>query len=353
MPRFLTVLLLTIEILSQLILPGISFKLPFQFLFPFVPSADINNKRNSGKDTSVNFIRVKDNQQNPIDVPKSPITSPSPSRSSTKVTTSIKRTRSVNPWSLPKLKRSDIRNIKLLFLLSLISVETSTELFVRMPQEIIYGSTPMPITSRKGESSVVVIFPGAGGPDIHTETLKNRIISADRAKGVKRLVTVYDWRPWLGSFLRASFDGQQVGKRVCKQLALDEAQQGNLKHLHAIGISVGSFAADSCVKAYKKTSENPGYTRATFLDPFTSKGIFGYGWGTRNFGKWADIAESYLNADDPVPTTNDPLNLAHTYDITNANLKKEFTPVKGESYHSWPGNEIYSRYFFPSVFESN
>ena len=38
--------------------------------------------------------------------------------------------------------------------------------------------------------------------------------------------------------------------------------------------------------------------------------MFGYGWGVKNFGTGvssADIVEDYLNTDDPVPTTSDPV----------------------------------------------
>jgi hypothetical protein len=40
----------------------------------------------------------------------------------------------------------------------------------------------------------------------------------------------------------------------------------------------------------------------------------------------ADIAEDYFNRDDPVPTTNEPLPLAYTFDVTNSALRSKFTP---------------------------
>lgn len=230
-----------------------------------------------------------------------------------------------------------MRNLKLCFLFGVLSLETGSELFVRMPQQWLYGSSPVPIVGREKDQSVVVIFPGAGGPDVHTENLKNKIMLSDRSHRVNRFVNVYDWQNWRGNFIRASFDGQAVGRKICSQLAHDEQNLGQIKHLHAVGVSVGAFAADSCIKAYKKESANPGTTRVTFLDPFTSKGIFGFGWGLANFGKGADIAEDYLNRDDMVPTTNDPLKQAFTIDVTDAPEKNKFQMVPGESFHSWPG----------------
>jgi hypothetical protein len=128
--------------------------------------------------------------------------------------------------------------------------------------------------------------------------------------------------------VRAAFDGQNVGEVIGKQLAANS----KLNNLHIIGISVGAFAADSCVKTYKELATNPGQVHLTLLDPFTSKGVFGYGWGLTHFGVGADVVVDYLNADDPVPTTNDPVVNAFTIDVTNSKSRDGFT----DSGHSWP-----------------
>jgi hypothetical protein len=242
-----------------------------------------------------------------------------------------------SPWSLPRISRTDKRNIKLLFLIGLLSIETSSELFVRIPLPVLYGATPPPIERTAKDKNILLVFPGAGGPDGYTEALKGKIKASDRLKNVDRLVKVYNWQKWTGNFIRASFDAQTVGRTVCSELAESEKEKGKIENLHVIGISVGSFAADSCIKAYNGLADEPGFTRATFLDPFTSKGIFGYGWGLRNFGATASFAEDYLNTDDSVPTTNDPLELAFTYDVTKSSLRDKFVPMNdGDSTHSWP-----------------
>eukprot|EP01038_Epipyxis_sp_PR26KG_P011277 gene11277-15129_t len=243
------------------------------------------------------------------------------------------------PWSFPTLSRPDRRNLKLLFLLGLISIETSSEIFVRIPQAVLYGSTPTPII-RDNLRDISIIFPGANGPDMYTDTLATSIRTNDIKNNINRDVYVYDWLKWRGNFIRASFDGQAVGRTVCSQLARDEINSGsNIKHVQAIGISVGAFAADSCIKAYNREirpeTVPPGSTRLTLLDPFTSKGIFGYGWGLTHFGKTATVVEDYLNRDDPVPTTSDPLQLAYTIDVTESESKNSLFP-KDESTHSWP-----------------
>jgi len=135
-----------------------------------------------------------------------------------------------------------------------------------------------------------------------------------------------------------------------------------LRNLNIIGISVGAFAADSCSKYYHETFSDsdagddgilmPASVHLTLLDPFTSKGVFGYAWGARNFGKTlegskfpsllkselaADVFDVYLNSDDPVPSTNDPIDNAYNFDVTKSAAKASFTPPEGQSMHSWPG----------------
>lgn len=214
---------------------------------------------------------------------------------------------------------------------SLIAFEASAEIYFRLPQDVIYGSHPTPIAQlRPTDKYDVIIFPGAGGPDQYTSALQESILRSDKKKGVVRQVVVYDWQQWRGNFLRAAFDSQLVGAAVGGQLA----QNAGLKNVHAIGISVGAFAADSCLKTYKSLAQQPSAsTHLTLLDPFTSKGPFGYGWGLKNFGLGADVVEDYLNSDDPVPTTNDPVSNAFTLDVTSSQAKRSFV---GDSYHSWP-----------------
>lgn len=43
----------------------------------------------------------------------------------------------------------------------------------------------------------------------------------------------------------------------------------------------------------------------------------------------ADFFEQYLNSDDPVPSTNDPLPNSVTYDVTYAEERKKFVPLPG------------------------
>ena len=199
------------------------------------------------------------------------------------------------------------------------------ELYSRIPQKLLFGSNPRPLEPFK-ETDVVLIFPGAGGPDENTSNLAKAIIDSDRSCGIKRHVEVYDWSPWRGNLIRASFDGQSVGKIIGKQLA---NEYKNVKSLHVMGVSVGAFAADSCSYTYQRTLRDnerkernakvhdpsgaskplAPYVRLTLLDPFTQRGLFGTKYGYKLFGKAATYCAHYLNTDDPVPSTNDPISL--------------------------------------------
>jgi hypothetical protein len=327
---------------------------------------------------------------------------------------------------------------KITFVVALILLESTVELYARIPQKWIYGSEPVPLvrsssgtssSSATGSSDLVLILPGAGGADDLTTQLQQKIRLSDSHSGIRRDIEVYDWLPWRGSFVRAAFDSQAVGRSLGKQLAQEFlASQKNgenrenrkndlpsttastpipMHSLQVIGISVGSFAADSCVKTFRaelaravEAPESP-VIGLTLLDPFTSKGIFGYGWGAKFFGadlalqhkvlqqpglfsgshkarststlqsgsalevsastqkgasrsvgigenfvvsedeeeesaSSADVFEVYLNSDDPVPTTNEPIPKAVVVDVTAAASKQLYKPASDHSMHDWP-----------------
>ena len=176
---------------------------------------------------------------------------------------------------------------------------------------------------------IVVIFPGAGGPDQFTSELEQTIIEQDTSANLigpaKRFIKVWDWTEHRGSILSAAFDGEAVGEAVAEAIH-DQVPLSLCRSIHSIGISVGGFAANAFGRKCKALSAP--YVRLTLLDPFCSRGILGNVYGAQNFGNNVDFAEHYLNTDDPVPTTNDPLPLCAVVDVTNAKEKSEFIPPK-------------------------
>ena len=220
------------------------------------------------------------------------------------------------------------------------------------------------INERKTEN-LILIFPGADGPDQFTEELELQLlanVSSERnispspisnifspARGQKKKkvpqcnVKTLDWKEFRGSLLTAAYDGEAFGEVaasiVCGDGDDDEGSQ--LRSVHCIGISVGVFAANACATEInrlrqRRTSSSAPYLRLTLLDPFTSRGLFGSGYGVLNFGKSVDYAEQYLNTDDPVPTTNKPLPLCACIDVTAAKERKSFKLPENETMHCWP-----------------
>mmetsp|Transcript_23808 Transcript_23808/g.36730 ORF Transcript_23808/g.36730 Transcript_23808/m.36730 type:complete len:296 (+) Transcript_23808:103-990(+) len=184
---------------------------------------------------------------------------------------------------------------------------------------------------------IVVIFPGAGGPDQFTSELceamkagRNEIeISGD----CHSCVEVFDWSEHRGSIATAAFDAEAVGESVA-DVIFNLNEVDSIRSIHSVGISVGGFAGNAFARRTKELGSK--YVRLTLLDPFCSRGLLGVGYGAKNFGLGVDFAEHYMNTDDPVPTTNDPLPNCAVIDVTNCNERKKFALPEGETMHTWP-----------------
>ena len=115
--------------------------------------------------------------------------------------------------------------------------------------------------------------------------------------------------------------------------------------VHVIGVSVGAFAADACARtctAIRAKGTHRPRVSLTLLDPFTARGVLGWGYGRRWFGTTVDYASQFLNSDDPVPSTNAPLPHCFVYDVTPA--KASFRLPKPYFGHAWP-IDFWSRRF--------
>ena len=233
-------------------------------------------------------------------------------------------------------------------LYSLLPVRVSNAFKLLPPPDLL----PDEVTNAK---RVAVLFPGYGGVDQNTD----RIIEEAQKEGVTAIC--YDWEAYRGNLVRAANNGISIGSKLGKQLAASK----KIEEVHFIGVSVGSFAANACLEAFaseiekqKKSGQRKQFqpmlqppenvaatgeeeqilpaTRATFLDPFTQKGLFGLGYGIKRFGLQAQYAEQYLNTDDPVPSTNEPCEQCAVFDITSCKAREDFVPLPEDNMHSWP-----------------
>jgi hypothetical protein len=168
-----------------------------------------------------------------------------------------------------------------------------------------------------------LVFHGSGGQDQYTDALMKKVQDSSRSC----YSSMIEWSQFSSNIFQASFNGQRIGRQAAARL-LQKAP--NLKSIQFIGISVGAFAADAATTEAKSMAKGGvPYLQLTLLDPFTQRGIFDFGYGSRTFGKSADYVEQYLNTDDPVPSTNSPLENAVCYDITNLRPDDIFG-------HDWP-----------------
>jgi len=204
-----------------------------------------------------------------------------------------------------------------------------------------FPSEPLadPATGWDEVEDVTLVFHGAGGQDQYTDELMKNL-EAPRGRGGKSYEAIVDWSAVSGNILQASFNGQRVGRETAS-LLLSKLRYRNgtpgeeinkCNTVHVIGISVGAFAADSCVTQIKKVlgaRANEVNVQLTLLDPFLQRGVIGVGYGTKTFGRSADYAQQYMNTDDPVPSTNDPCTNCACVDVTALRPKEIFG-------HDWP-----------------
>ncbi|KAL3902732.1 MAG: hypothetical protein SGILL_010718, partial [Bacillariaceae sp.] len=187
----------------------------------------------------------------------------------------------------------------------------------------------------KNVRHATVVFHGSGGQDTYTDTLMGRI----RKNNPSQYNEIVEWSKYSANIFQASYNGELIGKLVGKQLLRDNDSVG-LETIHLIGISVGSFGADAAARELKKGLDAQSrsdsrhqqrlpYVQLTLLDPFTQRGIFGVGYGNKVFGTSSDYAQQFLNTDDPVPSTNAPLEHVVCYDITDLRPDDVFG-------HDWP-----------------
>jgi Lipase len=181
-----------------------------------------------------------------------------------------------------------------------------------------------PLGSWDDVKHATMVFHGSGGQDQFTDKLIQNLKRLDNKSKYSNIV---EWRKYSSDILQASFNGQRIGRYAANQL-LQRAR--NLESVHVIGISVGAFAADAVCDQVKASLKDSVDVQLTLLDPFTQRGILDFGYGARKYGESADYFEQYLNTDDPVPSTNLPLEKSVCYDIT------AIRPVEVSFGHDWP-----------------
>jgi len=185
----------------------------------------------------------------------------------------------------------------------------------------------------KDVREVTIIFHGAGGQDVNTDELL-KALSNTNTRNRGGIVKMVDWSADSADILQASVKGSTIGTRMANALLrnhLNDDSKQHIQTIHVIGISVGAFPANSFLQTLNEglQNRNKAYLQLTLLDPFQQKAVLGVGYGNQNFGKGADYAQQFLNTDDPVPSTNEPLQYCSTVDVTSLRPGDVFG-------HDWP-----------------
>jgi hypothetical protein len=135
------------------------------------------------------------------------------------------------------------------------------------------------------------------------------------------------WQPYSDNALVCSVTGKNIGEKLADKIAL----LPNLKAVHLIGHSCGSFVIYGLCEKLKQI--NPTITvQTTYLDPVSIySGIF-WRYGVDKFGGCADFSDSYIDTKDGVPGSNEKLKHAYTFDVTDIRLEKKLPYAP----HAWP-----------------
>lgn len=155
------------------------------------------------------------------------------------------------------------------------------------------------------------------------------------------------WQPFSDNALVCSVTGKKLGETLADKIA----KLSNIKAVHLIGHSCGSFVIYGLCQKLKKI--NPSINvQTTYLDPVAIySGVF-WQYGVNNFGNCADFSDSYIDTKDTVPGSNENIENSYTFDVTSLRLNRNLP----YSPHAWPTHfyiEAYKNQQVPLSFNNN
>ncbi|MEX2488421.1 MAG: hypothetical protein WD356_02735, partial [Pseudomonadales bacterium] len=135
-----------------------------------------------------------------------------------------------------------------------------------------------------------------------------------------------NWNPYSEDVFRCAVSAQRIGRKIGAVVAAQE----QIDSLHLIGHSCGAFVVYGICGEVKSRSQRITI-QSTYLDPLSVHGLY-WDYGVDNFGNCADFADAYIDVEDDVPGSNQPLAHAFTVDVTEARIKNGINI----SAHNWP-----------------
>jgi alpha-beta hydrolase superfamily lysophospholipase len=183
-------------------------------------------------------------------------------------------------------------------------------------------STQLPEPSRDAEGLLLIVHGYRNNPSHWPARLigeiREHVAAADDWD-----MYAYDWEETANRPLTAARRGYAGGEILAEDLL---AAGDPYPVVHLVGQSLGAHVAHGFIDTYQDHGGG-AYLHATFLEPFLIRGLLGFGWGVRNFGRGADFAENYVVTDDPALGTNRYLRHAHNFDVSAqvpARMREEF-----------------------------
>ena len=175
---------------------------------------------------------------------------------------------------------------------------------------------------------VVLLFHGSrdSGNPLWGDLTSRFAVLLSEAPGVE--VINYNWSKGSDERRRAGANAGVYAQALGQELAGLE----QLSHVRLVAHSAGAYILDDLCRTYREAAGLEAHLEMTFLDPFGNYDVVDVNRGSRNYGACADFASAYINTDDPVPSTNTPLQNAYNFDVTNSPDRGDFS-AKG---HYWP-----------------
>lgn len=183
-----------------------------------------------------------------------------------------------------------------------------------------------PAVSSRTEELIILIH----GKDDNPNTWPNAF-AEDLAQKVltdtQQVVTV-NWYVYSTNLFRSANNARRIGHQLGESLA-DNKQ---LKKVHLIAHSAGSFMAYGFCETLKEISPDL-FVQTTYLDPLGPYSGFQWDYGTEHFGSCADVSDAYIDISDNVPGSNVPVKNTHTFDVSALRILDK--AYQGTA-HMWP-----------------
>lgn len=197
---------------------------------------------------------------------------------------------------------------------------------------VVYANLPWPMENRlnfkKIDQNVRELIVLVHGKDDTPESWANGFAADLEAAHLQNDQQVFalDWEEYSKDMFRCSLNGRRIGHKLAQTIL----EKPNIKRLHLIGHSAGSFVVYGICETIKE-NDTAIEVQTTYLDPVSIYGGIDWKFGTRNFGSCGDISDAYIDTEDEVPGSNKPLKHPHTFDVTA--LKPQTEKI---SPHLWP-----------------